>query len=75
MPTDLSHGIPTIRGDTVPELFFAITNCYDALTISIPGQIVDTTADNWILALCSALTNAVPDTNSPGDVTAGDIVA
>lgn len=57
------------------ELFLPIADGYDALAVSIPGQIVDAAADDWVFTLGGTFTDAVPDADSTGDITAGNIVA
>lgn len=75
MPTDFAHRIPTISRDAVAELLLAVADGYDALAVTVPGEIVDAAADDGILALGRAFANAVPDANGAGDVAAGDVVA
>ena len=75
MSTDLPHRVPTISRDTVSEFLLAVADGYDALAVSVPGEIIDAAADDWVLALGSASANAVPDADSARGVAAGDIVA
>ena len=37
MPSNLPHRIPAISRNAVSELFFSVTNSYDALAVAVPG--------------------------------------
>lgn len=75
MTTDFPYSIPTIGRDAVSEFLLSVADGYDALAVSIPGQIVDAAADDWVFTLGAAFADAVPDADGTGYVTAGDIVA
>ena len=75
MPTDLTHRIATISRNAVSELLLSVANGYDSLAVSIPSQIVDAAADDWVLALGGTFPDTVPDANGTRDITAGNIIA
>lgn len=57
------------------EFLLPVAHGYDALTVSVPREIVDAAADDRVVALGGAFADAVPDADGAGDVAAGDIVA
>ena len=75
MPTDLTHGIATIGRDAVSELLLSVANGYDSLAVSVPSEIVDAAADDWVFALGGTFADTVPDADGTRDITAGNIVA
>jgi hypothetical protein len=41
VPADFSHGVSTVSRDAVAEALAAISNCYYALRVAVPRNVVD----------------------------------
>lgn len=53
----------------------AIADCYDPCRVTIPGQIIDSTANDVILSFRGPFANTIPYTDRTRDIAAGNIVA
>lgn len=57
----------------MPKALLAIAHGNDALGVAVPGEIVDPTVHNAVLALSYALADTVPDPDDTTCITAGDV--
>ena len=73
MPRDLPYAIAAICCDAMTEALLAIAHSDDPLGVAIPSQIVYTSCD-LVYTSCFPLTNAIPYSYTPSNVTAGNIV-
>jgi hypothetical protein len=59
----------------VAETLFTVTDSNDTLRVAVPSNIVDTTSNDVVFSLGSALALAVPHTYGTRDITTGYVVA
>jgi len=57
----------------VSVALLSITNGNDTLGIAVPGQVINSTIDNAVVALCDSVTNTVPDSDYTTSITTGDV--
>lgn len=60
MTGDLPDSVSTIPSDAMSKSLLTVTNGNDALRIAVPGQVVDSAADNVVFALRDSFANTVP---------------
>ena len=59
----------------MPVFLFPLSDRNYSRGIAIPAKVIYSPTNDVVLSLCGALTNAIPDSDSSGYVTAGNIVA
>lgn len=69
MAVDLSNGVSTVPSNTVSISLLAIANSNNALGVSIPGQIVDSTINNAVFTFSDSLADTVPYSHDSSSVT------
>lgn len=60
---DFSDGVSAVPCDAMTVALLPVSDGDDALGVTVPGQVVDSTVDDTVLALCESLANTVPDTD------------
>ena len=75
MAVDLPNGISTIPSDTVSKSLLTIADSNNALGVTVPGQIVDTTIDNAIFTLGDSVTDTIPYSHYSSSVTTCNVEA
>jgi hypothetical protein len=73
MAVDLANGVSTIPGDTVSISLLAIADGNNALGVTVPGQIVDSTINNAVFTLGDSFTDAIPNSHNSSRVTTRNI--
>jgi len=73
MSHNLTDGVSTVPSNAMSVALLSIANGNDALGITVPGQVIDSTIDNAVVSLCNSVTNAVPDSDYTTGITTGDI--
>lgn len=56
-------------------LFLAVANGYDPGGVTVPGEIIDPTADDVILAFRDPFANTIPYADCTGEIATSYIVA
>lgn len=72
---DLADAVPTVGRNAVAEPLASVPNGDDALGVAVPGNIVDATRNDVVLALGVDGLDGVPDADGTGDVSRGDVEA
>lgn len=70
---NLTDGVSTVPSNAVSVALLSITNGNDTLGIAVPGQVINSTIDNAVVALCDSVTNTVPDSDYTTSITTGDV--
>lgn len=73
MSINLADSISAIPCDAVAKSLFSITHSDDTLGITVPGEIVDSTIDNAVVAFCNSFADTVPNLDKTGRITTCDI--
>lgn len=72
---NLTNGVSAVPGNAVSVALLSIADGNNTLGIAVPGQIIDSTIDNAIVALCDSVTNTVPDSDYTAGITTSDVEA
>lgn len=75
MSHNLTDCVSTVPSNAVSVALLSIANGNNTLRIAVPGQIIDSTIDNAVVALCDSVTNTVPDSDYTACITTGDVEA
>ena len=69
MAVDLSNGVSTIPGNTVSISLLAIADGNNALGVTVPSQIVDSTINNAVFTLGDSLADTIPYSHDSSSIT------
>lgn len=75
VPRDLANAIATVGSDAVSEAFLAVSYSYDALAVTIPGNVIDPSADDVVFAFRATFANTIPDSYCTSDISGSNVEA
>ena len=75
MSADFPHRVSAICRNTVTEALASISNCYYALRVAVPRNIVDAPRYDRVFALRVDRLHRIPYTHQPRGITTGDVVS
>ena len=69
----LPYAVPAVSCDTVAEPFFAVAHSNDALRVSIPGQVIDSTGNDVIFSFGGTFACTIPNPYGARNISTSDI--
>jgi hypothetical protein len=75
MTVDFTDSISTIPGEEVTVSLSSVSYGDDALRITVPCDVIDSTVDNRIVAFCKAFSYTVPDLYGTCNISTSNIEA
>jgi len=72
---DLANTVAAVPCDTMAEPLPAISNSDDALAVTVPGNVVDPSGDDLVLAFCGTFPYTIPDLDVARSISACNVEA